>query len=95
MAAWLLATSPERSLRNGDEAVELARRAVRLAGDRDPALLGTLAASYAEAGRFAEAVAAAQRALDAATARGNAALCETLRARIKLYQSGTPLRDAR
>ena len=54
--AWVLATNPNASVRNGMEAVELAERALKLSGGNEPAILGTLAAAYAEAGRFPEAV---------------------------------------
>ncbi len=54
--AWMLATNPNASIRSGSEAVELAQRAVRLSNAREPAILGTLAAAYAEAGRFPEAL---------------------------------------
>ena len=67
--AWWLATNPNASIRNGPEAVELAQRAVRLSGGRQPAILSTLAAAYAEAGRFSEAVETAQQALDLARGR--------------------------
>ncbi len=50
--AWLLATCPVSSLRNGKEAIKLAEQAVQLSGSRSPAILDTLAAAYAEAGRF-------------------------------------------
>ncbi len=57
--AWLRATQPDPKLRDGPQAVTLARRAVELSpGDAD--LLGTLAAAYAETGRFAEAAQTAQ-----------------------------------
>jgi tetratricopeptide (TPR) repeat protein len=91
--AWVLATCPEASVRNGARAVELALQAERLSGGKDPSILGTLAAAYAEAGRFSEAVATAQRALELATAQANTAQVETLRARISLYQAGSPFRD--
>ncbi len=61
-AARVLATCPEASIRNGSEAVALAVRAVQLSGGKDPAILDTLAAAYAEAGRFAEAVLTERRA---------------------------------
>ena len=54
--AWILATNPNASVRDGAEAVELAQRAVKLSGGQEPAILDTLAAAYAEAGRFADAV---------------------------------------
>ncbi len=55
-AAWLLATAPYASVRNGPEAVDLAQRAIKLSDGKNPVILDTLAAAYAEAGRFAEAV---------------------------------------
>ncbi len=91
--AWVLATSPQASVRNGARAVELAQQAEHLSGGKDPGLLGTLAAAYAEAGRFKEAVATAQRALELATAQTNTAQIETLRARLSVFQAGTPFRD--
>ncbi len=91
--AWMLATNPNASIRNGPEAVELAQRAVRLSNAREPAILGTLAAAYAEAGRFPEAVKTAEQALALATSQNNMALADALRVRIKLYQAGLPYRD--
>src|SRR5208282_798188 len=64
--AWVLATCPQASLRNGNQAVALARRANQLTGGGNPVVLGTLAAAYAEAGRFPEAEETAQRALQMA-----------------------------
>src|SRR5205814_3741236 len=53
--AWLLATSPEPSLRNGPRALDLARDAARLSDYKEPHILDTLAAAFAETGQFAEA----------------------------------------
>ncbi len=91
--AWLLATCPEASVRNGSEAVELAQRAVQLSGGREPAILGTLAAAYAEAGRFPEAVQTARKALDLATQQNKQALAESIKAKVPLYEAGTPFRE--
>jgi len=88
--AWLLATCPHASLRNGNQAVALAERANQLTGDGNPAMLGTLAAAYAEAGRFPEAVATAQHALQLAAAKSNTALAGSLQAELKFYQAGRP-----
>jgi tetratricopeptide (TPR) repeat protein len=93
-AAWLLATSPEASLRNGAKALALARQLNRLSGGNNPAMLDTLATACAESGQFPEAVDAAQRALALAIAQNNTALAETLRQHIKLFQAGSPLRNA-
>ena len=88
--AWLLATSPSAPLRNGAEAISLATRAADLTGGRDPAVLDTLAAAYAEAGQFDDAVAAERKAL-AVAGLGNSASGPML-ARLHLYESKTPYR---
>jgi len=91
--AWVLATCPEASVRNGPEAVELAERAVKVSAGPDPVLLDMLAAAYAEVGRFREAVQTAYRALDLATQQNAQPLVEGLKARIALYKSNSPFRD--
>jgi tetratricopeptide (TPR) repeat protein len=93
--AWLLATCPEASIRDGAMAVEMGRQAVKLAGREDPGLLDTLAAAYAEAGQFPQAVASAQKALEMAEQQDNGALADALRARIALYKGEKPYRDRR
>ena len=84
--AWLLATSSDPWLRNGPEAVSIAERLDRLTGGNRPLVLRILAAAYAEAGRFNEAVEAAERALQSPD---SATLASTLRREIALYQSGS------
>ena len=86
--AWVLATCPQALLRNGSEAVELAQRANQLTGDGNPVVLGTLAAAYAEAGRFPEATETAQRAWQLARTQSNPALADSLQSQLKLYQAG-------
>jgi tetratricopeptide (TPR) repeat protein len=91
--AWVFATSPDASVRRGSEAVRLAERALSVSGNRIPLVFRTLAAAYAESGRFAEALQAAQRGLELAQSQGNSALAAELQTTIALYQAGTPLRD--
>jgi spermidine synthase len=93
--AWMLATNPNASIRNGAEAVKLPERALGLSGGSQPAVLDTLAAAYAEAGRFADAVKTAKTALRLAHEQGNDKLAEKLAARIALYEGGRPYRDLR
>jgi tetratricopeptide (TPR) repeat protein len=93
-AAWTLATNPNASVRNGDEAVELAERASTLSGGNDPAILGTLAAAYAEAGRFPDAVRTGEKAGQLATTAGNRRVAEEIRARVELNKSGKPYRQS-
>jgi tetratricopeptide (TPR) repeat protein len=90
--AWVLATSPDASVRDGVQAVELAARAEQISGGRNPGFVATLAAAYAEVGRLPEAVATGERALRLATAQGKAALAERLRTQVALYQTGAPSR---
>lgn len=89
-AAWLMATCSDASLRNGPDAVELAQRAVRLAGENEPTTLDTLAAAYAASGRFSDAVATAQRALALAVEQHKQPLIESIQARLRLYKSKKP-----
>jgi tetratricopeptide (TPR) repeat protein len=87
--AWMLATWPEESVRNGSEAVALGEKMNQLANGTDPKILRTLAAAYAEAGRFPEAVTAAKQALALAPAQSR--LADELSAEIQLYQNNSPL----
>ena len=85
--AWLLATSPDKSLRNGDQALKIATQAVKLSRG-NAALLRTLAAAYASTGRFADALQTAKSAMSLATFQGNRWLMENLQNEIALYESG-------
>ncbi|MGA2241807.1 MAG: tetratricopeptide repeat protein [Verrucomicrobiota bacterium] len=87
--AWLLATCPEASLRDGGRAVELAQQAERLDGGESPQILDTLAAAYAEAGRFSEAVETVTRALNLTTTNNDNTLIDVLKTRLKLYEANT------
>jgi tetratricopeptide (TPR) repeat protein len=88
--AWVLATSSQASLRNGGKAVELAQRANQLTGGENPAILHTLAAAYAEAGRFNDALQSAQKAFELAKAAEQQDLVGQLDDELKLYQAGFP-----
>jgi tetratricopeptide (TPR) repeat protein len=86
--AWLLATCSDRSLRDAPKAIALARQASAHSHDENPRILGTLAAAYAEAGRFSEAVATAQRAWQLALAQNDPALAAVLQSQLRQYQLG-------
>jgi tetratricopeptide (TPR) repeat protein len=92
--AWVLAAWPEASIRNGAQAIELAQRANQISGGQNLLILHTLAAAYAEAGRFAEAITTARRALELAESHSLSTQAGLLRSELKLYEAGTPLRDA-
>lgn len=90
--ALLLATCPNGYSRNGSRAVVLAQQANRISGGDQPVFLGTLAAAYAECGRFPEAVETAQKALRAANGRRDTKMAAMIESDLKLYQAGVPLR---
>jgi Flp pilus assembly protein TadD len=91
--AWLLATAADPTVRNGAEAVRFAEHACRITGGAQPQQLGTVAAAYAEAGRFPEAVAAAQKAVKAARAGGNDQLAAMGEQLLNLFRAGQPYRE--
>jgi tetratricopeptide (TPR) repeat protein len=93
--AWILATWPDALTRDGAKAVELAERADSLTRGASQVISATLAAAYAEEGRFAEALKTGQRALQLATAEGNAPRADSIRTQIETYQSGAAFRDHR
>ncbi|MFH0983035.1 MAG: sulfatase-like hydrolase/transferase [Planctomycetota bacterium] len=93
--AWFLATLPEAELRDGAEAVRVAEGICAQAGDAGPELLDTLAAAYACAGRFEEAVRTARRALDLSLSAKNSALAEEIRGRLALFEAGRPYRQGK
>ena len=85
--AWRLATSPAAGLRNGTLAVKLAEHACELTQYRVTVMVGTLAAAYAEAGRFDEAVATGQKACALASEFGEADLLQRNQELVALYQA--------
>jgi protein O-mannosyl-transferase len=90
--AWLLATDSDPALRNGSQAVSLAEHACQLTHYKKAFMIGTLAAAYAEAGRFDDAVAAAQKAHDVALANGEKDLAARNTELLQLYKSHRPYR---
>ena len=91
--AWVFATCPDNSVRDGARAVELAEKAMGLSAGKIPMIFRILAAAYAENGRFSQAIETAHRGADLATSQGNPGLAAELQSNIALYQAGTPLRD--
>jgi protein O-mannosyl-transferase len=91
--AWVFATSPDDSLRNGTKAVHLAQEALRISGRRIAIIYRTLAAAYAESGDFSKAIQTAQEGIELASSQGNSGLATELQGNIALYQQQQPLRD--
>jgi len=92
--AWVLATSPEASVRDGKKATALAELAVKLSERREPNALAALAAAYAETGQFARAVATTEEAIQLAHRQGSLSFEAKLRSRLELYRRGVPFRDS-
>jgi tetratricopeptide (TPR) repeat protein len=88
--AWALATCADASVRNGERAIELGERANQQAGGQDAAVLDTLAAAYAEAGRFGEAMRTGRAALALARAGGQVEAARGIAERLGLYEAGRP-----
>lgn len=89
--AWLLATASDTSIRDGNRANEIAEKAVQLSGGKDPNYLRTLAAAYAEVGRFSEAIATAEHAKQIAIVQGKSKLTNNLEKDVVLYRGRLPL----
>jgi tetratricopeptide (TPR) repeat protein len=90
--AFLLATAPQPSLRNGAKALELATKASQSTGGKDPMILRTLAAAFAESGQFPKAIETARQALQLVQA--NPALANEFQREIKLYEAGRRFESA-
>jgi tetratricopeptide (TPR) repeat protein len=90
--AWIFATSTDAALRRGPRAVELAEKANRVTGGRDPLVLRTLAAAYANDNRFGQALETSRRALQSAQAARDSELAEEIRREIAFYETGLPYR---
>ena len=93
LLARILATSPDPKTRDGAQAVRLAERAAELSGHTNAQVLDSLAAAYAEAGRFSDAVKAAEDAARKASASAQTDLSVQLTERLKLYQAQRPFRE--
>jgi hypothetical protein len=91
--AWSLATSPEATNRDGALAVELAEDACQRTQYKETVMVGTLAAAYAEAGRFDEAILTAQQACALAKKNGETNLLQENQELLALYQKHQPFRD--
>lgn len=88
--AAIRATAPAATDRNGEEAIALTNRLVRAAGGTDAATADLLAAAFAEAGRWDDAVTTAQLALKLAREKGDAALAAQVEGRLALYAARQP-----
>jgi tetratricopeptide (TPR) repeat protein len=87
--AWVLATSPEKKLRDGERALSLATKACELTSYKQAHILSTLAAAYAETGDFKTAQKWSQKSIDIA----DDTLKDQLRKELASYEKETPWRE--
>ncbi len=91
--AWVLATTPEDTLRDGARATKMARMADQYSDGTNAIFIRTMAAAHAESGRFDDARQTAQIALQFARANHDVDLARELEEDVDLYQRRQPLRD--
>ena len=84
----MMATCPEEAFRDGAQAVALAERACQLTDRKDASLLDTLAAAYAEAGRFDQAVQTVREAISLPEADNQPRMVEAFRKHLEFYEAG-------
>ncbi len=89
--AWIRATAADPSLRDAVEAIRLGEHAAAIAGT-DLAALDALAAAYASASRYDDAVRIARAGMDLSASAGKTAVTAQFRQRLELYRKGQPLR---
>lgn len=86
--AWLLATNPDDSVRDGARALRLVEGVVRAFGPSDPDVVQARAAALAEVGRFDEAVSI----LEGARSRAPLEARQPIDALIAQYRARQPMR---
>jgi tetratricopeptide (TPR) repeat protein len=91
--ARVLATSENSACRDGAEAVRLAEQAAAISRFEDFRIVDTLAAAYAETGRFRDAEQVEERAIQLVDPGTDADLTKALKERRQLYHAGKPYRE--
>jgi Flp pilus assembly protein TadD len=91
--ARILATDPNSVVRNGAEAVRLSERACLLTNRTRPKFLATLAAAYAESGRFSDGVNTAQQAISLARLAGDTSTSTVAEKMLDAFRNGQPYRE--
>jgi len=92
--SWILASCENERYRDGEEAVQLAKKLCKAARYDEPLALDVLAAAYAEIGEFDRAVTSAKKASELALKQGYNQLFLPLKKRLQLYQKGLSYRHS-
>jgi tetratricopeptide (TPR) repeat protein len=90
--AWVLATSPKEELRSGERSVKFGTEAAELTEFKEPHILSTLAAGYAEQGDFEKAVLWSTKAVELGRELEHEQV-EQLEEELKSYQENKPWRE--
>jgi len=90
--AWILATSNDDNIRNADDAFKFAQKACELADYNQPAILDTLAAAFAAAGRFSEAAKTTEKAISLTDTINGDSQVEEIRKHLQSYKAHRPWR---
>jgi tetratricopeptide (TPR) repeat protein len=90
--AWVLATSPKDDIRDGNRSVELGKRAVELTDSKEPHILSTLAAGYAEIGDFEKAIEWSNKAVELGREQDHEQI-DQLKQELESYRAGKPWRE--
>ncbi len=90
--AWVLATSPQDDVRDGDKAIGFAEEAAELTEHKEAHILSTLAAAHAEKGDFAEAIRWSSKAVEVGDEEDHDQL-EQLKEELESYREGKPWRE--
>jgi Flp pilus assembly protein TadD len=93
--AWIRASHPDAQFRNGAEAVQLAKEACEITSYQIPGLIGTLAASYAEAGEYEMAAETARKAASLALMLGQTNLFDRNQELLKQFNSHQPWHESK
>jgi tetratricopeptide (TPR) repeat protein len=95
--AWILSVHPEKQLRSGEEALEIAKRLCEATRFQEAKFLDTLAVAYAETGQFETAVEMAKKAIDVAgqsTGNNTAAVAvKPIQDRLKMFENREAYRE--
>lgn len=87
--AWVLCTSPDDDVRDGQRAIELATKACEVTDYKAAHILSTLGAAYAETGDFETAIEWSEKAVEL----GSEMHAEALKAELETYKKGQPFRE--
>jgi len=92
--AWILATSPDPNMRNPSEAIRIAQELSSETNYKNSAVLDTLGAAYASAGRFAEAIEMTQKALSLVD-KNDKYMLDQIQSHLDLYKVSRPYIETR